>query len=79
MEVDITADGSAHFSFRSPVTVSVSYARCTRSDIDKAPLTVWYIDAATKALLQNMGGTDDKVARTVTFITDHLSGYAVAN
>lgn len=79
MEVDITADGAAHFTFQSPVTVSVSYARCTRSDINKTPLSIWYIDSATKALLANMGGTDDKSARTVTFSTDHLSGYALAN
>lgn len=79
MEVDITADGSEHFSFESPVTVSMSYARCTRSDINKAPLSVWYIDSQSKALLQNMGGSDDKVNRSVTFVTDHLSGYAVAN
>ena len=79
MEVDITANGAEHFSFHAPVTVSVSYARCTRSDLDKDPLSVWYIDSQTKALLQNMGGTDDKTARIVTFVTDHLSGYAVAN
>ena len=79
MEVDITANGASHFTFQTPVTVSVSYARCTRSDIDKAPLSVWYIDSQTKALLQNMGGTDDKAARSITFVTDHLSGYAVAN
>ncbi|HUF13752.1 MAG TPA: hypothetical protein VMN78_11675 [Longimicrobiales bacterium] len=34
---------------------------------------------ATGALLQNMGGVDDKENRTVTFRTDHFSGYAVAN
>lgn len=79
MEIDITAAGSEHFTFQSPVTVSVSYARCTRSDIDKSPLSIWYIDSGTKALLENMGGSDDKVARRITFITDHLSGYAVAN
>ena len=79
MEVDITANGAASFVFQLPVTVSLSYARCTRSDIDKQPLGVWYIDSGTKALLQNMGGSDDKDARTVTFTTDHLSGYAVAN
>ena len=79
MEVDITANDASSFVFQLPVTVSLSYARCTRSDIEKDALSVWYIDSATKALLQNMGGGDDKTARTVTFTTDHLSGYAVAN
>jgi hypothetical protein len=33
----------------------------------------------TKELLEDMGGTDDKVAHRITFTTGHLSGYAVAN
>lgn len=79
MEVDISAQGFSTFNFQAPVTVVLSYARCNRSDIDKAPLSAWYIDRTTKALIQNMGGSDDKVGRKVTFTTDHLTGYAVAN
>ena len=79
MEVDITANDAAHFTFQTPVSVSISYARCTRVNIDKAALSVWYIDSNTKGLLQNMGGSDDKTARSIRFSTDHLSGYAVAN
>ena len=79
MEVDISVAGVEHFVFQQPVTVTLSYARCTRSDIDKTPLTAWHIDGNTKALLEAMGGVDDKVARTVTFPTGHLSGYALAN
>ena len=79
MEVDVTANELLHFVFEQPVTISVSYARCTRGDIDKSPLSAWYIDSSTKTLLEAMGGVDDKVARTVTFTTGHLSGYALAN
>lgn len=79
MEVDISAQGASHFQFEMPVTITLSYARCSRSNIDKGPLSAWYINSATKALLTNMGASDDKSARTVTFTTDHLSGYAVAN
>lgn len=79
MEVDISVPGVEHFEFLQPVSVTLSYARCTRSDINKSPLTVWHIDVTTKALLEHMGGTDDKVARSVTFTTGHLSGYALAN
>lgn len=79
MEVDISVPGVEHFVFQQPVTVTLSYARCTRNDIDKAPLTAWHIDGNTKALLEAMGGVDDKLARTVTFPTGHLSGYALAN
>jgi hypothetical protein len=40
---------------------------------------VWYIDPATGTLLENMLGVDNKLTRTITFSTGHLSGYAVAN
>ena len=79
MEIDIKADGAEHFNFQLPVSISVDYSRCTRTNINKGPLSVWYIDSATKALLESMGGVDDKAARKVTFSTDHLSGYAIAN
>ena len=79
LEVDVSIDGVPHFLFELPVTITVSYDRCSRANIDKAPLSVWYIDSDTHALLEQMGGIDDKVARTVTFLTGHLSGYAVAN
>ena len=47
--------------------------------VDAAPLTVWYIDSETKAPLENMGGVDEKLTRTITFVTSHLSEYAIAN
>lgn len=78
VEVDVRVNGLVHFVFQQPVTVSIDYGRCTRSDIDRAPLTVWYIDPVTKAFIADMNGVDDKVARTVTFTTDHFSGYAIA-
>jgi len=79
MEVDISVPGIEHFLFELPVTVTVSYARCQRADINRTPLTAWHIDTSTKALLEAMGGVDDKLARSVTFTTPHLSGYALAN
>lgn len=79
MEIDISVQGVEHFVFELPVTVTLSYARCARGNIDLTPLNVWYIDSDTKALLELMGGVDDKLLRAVTFTTDHLSGYAVAN
>ena len=33
----------------------------------------------TKQPLENMGGIDNKLLKTVTFVTPHLSGYAIAN
>lgn len=79
MEVDITADGAPHYTFQKPVTVSIDYSRCSRANIEKSSLTAWYIDSATKALLERMQSSDDKLARRVSFSTGHLSGYAVAD
>ena len=79
MLIDLTANGQEHFQFEAPLTVTISYARCSRSNINKAPLSVWLVNPATGELLQNMGGVDDKTNRTVTFQTDHFSGYAIAN
>jgi hypothetical protein len=78
VEVEITALGVEHYLFDQQVSITLDYSRCTRSDIDKAPLTVWYIDSVTDTPLLPMGGVDDKQARTVTFTTDHLSSYAIA-
>lgn len=79
MEIDISVPGTEHFEFQKPIAVSVSYARCSRSNINKVALSIWYIDSATKALLANMHGTDYKEERRIDFKTDHLSGYALAN
>lgn len=79
VEVDISVEGSEHFVFELPVIVTISYARCSRNNIDLSLLSAWYIDSETKALLEKMPSIDNKLLRTVTFTTDHLSGYAVAN
>jgi hypothetical protein len=79
MEVDISVEGVPHFVFELPVIVTLSYARCSRNNISTSPLSVWYIDSGTKEMLEPMGGIDNKLLRTITFTTGHLSGYAVAN
>ena len=77
MEIGITAGLLEHFDFLKPVSVTISYSRCTRGNIDKRTLTVWHIDPVTKSLLENMNGSDDKSSRTVAFGTGHLSGYSI--
>ena len=79
MRIDLSANGQDHWQFQVPLSVTISYARCSRANIDKGPLSVWLIDEETGELLANMGGVDDKLARTITFETDHFSGYAIAN
>lgn len=79
VEADISVQGSEHFDFQLPVIVTMSYARCSRSNIDLLPLSAWYIDSSTKQMLERQPSIDDKLLRAVTFTTDHLSGYAIAN
>jgi hypothetical protein len=78
MEIRIRAGGHDDFAFDRPATITIDYSRCTRSNIDKAELSVWKIDPVTKTLIQNMGGVDDKEARTITFQTGTLSTWSIA-
>ena len=82
VEVEISVAGHEHFVFELPTVVTVSYQRCGRGFL--LPLSAWHIDTETKALLERMPSIDNKLLRTVTFTTEHLSsfalsGYAVAN
>lgn len=78
MEVDLTVNGGQHITFLQPVVVTIDYSRCNRLQTLLAPLSVWNIDTDTKALLQNMGGIDDKLTQSITFLTPHFSGFAIA-
>lgn len=78
MEVDLTVNGGQHIAFPKPVIVTIDYSRCDRSQTLWRWLSVWNIDEASKALLQNMGGIDNKLARSITFATLHFSGFAIA-
>ena len=78
MEIRLRVNGEEHFDFELPLTVTIDYSRCKRTDVLLKPLSVWYIDSETKELLYPMGGVDNKLTRTVTFLTDHFSGYAIA-
>jgi hypothetical protein len=78
MEVDVTANDLATFLFLKSVTITIDYSRCPASVIAGKTLTVWHINSQTKALIQNMNGVNDPVQRRISFTTDHLSGYAIA-
>ena len=79
MEIDVSAVGFPTFLFQQPVTITIDYSRCNRTDIDQKVLHVYHIDPLTKQLLEDMGGIDDKASQQITFTTGHLSGYAVAD
>jgi hypothetical protein len=78
MEIDIKANGLLTVLFLKTVTVTIDYSRCPASATQGKTLSVWLINTQTKALLVNMNGVNDPVARRITFTTDHLSGYAIA-
>ncbi|WP_331071626.1 hypothetical protein [Longimicrobium sp.] len=77
VEVDVKAAGLEHFEFLQPVVLSLSYARCTRADIDRGNLRIYYVDSGTREILEDKGGVDNKLTRTVTTATDHFSGYLI--
>lgn len=79
MELSVNANGQESFAFQKAVSITLDYSRCTRSNIDHTSLAVWKIDPVTKELLKYMGGVDDPIARTVTFTTDSLSTYVIAD
>lgn len=77
VQVEVRADGEEHYRFARPVVMSVSYARCDDAVLPATQLGAWWIDGTTRERLGVMAGIDDRRHRRVTFITDHLSGYAV--
>ena len=78
MLVDLRANGQEHWQFLAPLTVTIDYSRCNVGLLDP-PLSVWHVDPETGAMLEPMVGIDSRLTRTITFVTDHFSGYAIAN
>lgn len=76
--VDISAENAEHYVFQRPVVVTLDYARCHNPALDDATLGVWWADATTFTLLQDMGGTNTRHLKQITFATPHLSTYIVA-
>ena len=78
MEIDVTANDLLTFLFLKSVTITIDYSRCPASVTAGKTLTVWHINTQTKALIENMNAVNDPVLRRISFTTDHLSGYAIA-
>lgn len=79
VEISVRAGSAQHFVFERPVLVSIDYGRCASGLSPLRPVSAWYIDESSKALLERMPSLDLRAANTVTFQTGHLSGYAVAD
>jgi hypothetical protein len=78
MEVDLTVNNGQHINFLQPVVVTIDYSRCNRFSTLFKLLSVWNIDQDSKALLEKMGGIDNKLTQSITFVTPHFSGFAIA-
>lgn len=79
MEIAVHGGGLTHFEFLAPVQVSIDISRCPASVRESGSLSAFYIDEHSKTLLAPMGGVLDALTGTLTFATDHFSGYAIAN
>ena len=79
VEVEIHAEGHDSFQFLVPASITMSYDRCDRTDIDPSTLSVWHIDGLLRTLLEPMGGLVDEERRTIRFDSGHLSGFIIAN
>ena len=77
-EVQIVPLGLSHFLFEKEIEVSIDYGRCWRPELDAQPLEAWHVSTLFRTKLEQMPSVDDKVARRVTFRTNHLSSYALA-
>lgn len=78
--VDLRANGQEHHQFDAPLLVTIDYSRCSTTAIERGALSVWLVDPATGEMLQEMPtAMDNRLTRTITFVTDHFSGYAIAN
>jgi hypothetical protein len=75
LELDVRAEGYAHYWFGAPVTVTLDASRC---GLLPPGLQVWNIDEQSKALLEPMGTVFNLLSRTVRFRTSHFSGYTIA-
>jgi hypothetical protein len=73
LEIDISAEGRDDYRFARPVAVTISYARCDPASLPDARLEAWWVEGNDGVI----AGVDDRRSRRVTFLTDHLSGYAV--
>lgn len=77
--VNLRANGEEIVEFPVPVTVTISYARCHRGDLNRRDLSAWELDPATESLLGSMSSTHDAASRSVTFTTTHFSHFVIAD
>ena len=76
LKVRLQANGADSFKFSQSASLALSYGRCEPPP-DAQRLRVYKIDPLTDEVLQDLGGTVDVRARTVTARLDTLSTYTL--
>jgi hypothetical protein len=76
LKVEFTADGRHGFSFARSAFVGVSYAHC---GLTLFSVSAWYLDPVTGEPIQRMTSMHQFSAKRVTFGTNHLSLFALAD
>jgi len=77
VEVDIQVNGQEHYQLARPVLATLSYERCEQASLRGGSLSAWYMDGRTRRLVERMGSLHDRANRSVSFVTNHFSGYVL--
>lgn len=78
VEVDIQVNGQEHYRLARPVLATLSYERCDGEAL-QGRLAVAHVDGRSRRLLQRMSSLHDEANRSVSFVTNHFSGYVIIN
>ncbi|SRR5690606_4921820 len=80
VEVDIEVNGQEHYQLARPVLATLSYERCGQEALrGGGPLVVWHVDGTSRRPLERMGSLNDRMSRSVSFVTNHFSRFVIAN
>jgi hypothetical protein len=77
VELDVRVNGREHYRLARPVLVTMSYDRCGVLFPAGGRKTVWYYDRSTERLLEEMPTLDNPATRSVSFVTNHFSGWVI--
>lgn len=77
LEIDIRANRQDHFVFNKPIRVTLDYGMC--GPRAQPPRNAWHWDGSSKFFERMPGFVVNTRAKTITFETDHLTGFIIAD
>lgn len=78
LEIDIKANRRDHFEFQKPIRVTLDYGMCGHPR-RLIPGSAWHWDGSNTFFEQMPGFVVDTRAQTISFTTDHLTGFVIAD